>query len=155
MKNTLILSSLCAVFSITGAYAQETTEQADQKTVRKEVQVSEENGVMTVNIVTDINGTRTIETYTGVEADKKLKELEANADAETKSEEKKVIFEEKDGKKILTVKTNVNGKETVEVYEGEEAENKLKEIQSEESSTEPKVQKKIIKEEVKKEKADM
>lgn len=54
--------------------------------------------------------------------------------AQTKTEEqeirKEVEMREKNGVKVLTIKTTANGIETEEVYKGEEAEKKLAELQN-------------------------
>lgn len=100
------------------------------KEVKKEVRVENENGVKTVEIVTVSNGQETKEIYTGEEADAKLAELEAGV-VEVKEEvRKEVKMEEVDGVKKLTIRTESNGKVEEEIYMGEEADKKLKELES-------------------------
>ena len=100
------------------------------KEVKKEVRVENENGVKTVEIVTVSNGQETKEIYTGEEADAKLAELEAGV-VEVKEEvRKEVKMEEVDGVKKLTIRTESNGTVEEEIYMGEEADKKLKELES-------------------------
>lgn len=156
MKKTFILGLFA--FAITlSASAQEEGRivKKEMKSVRKEVRMEENNGVKTLTISTDENGKKTEEVYTGEEADKKLAELQASQGqaAEGKEEEirKEVKMEEVDGKKKLTIITTKGDRESMEVYEGEEAEAKLKELEAEEPKRADQVIKKKEKTVIKKE----
>ena len=60
----------------------------------------------------------------------------ASAQSEVKKEIKKEInVTEKDGEKVLTIKTTENGKTKTETFVGEKAEAKLKEMKAKESGT--------------------
>lgn len=154
MKKTLILSALFLISGLT-VMAQETeVKKAEAKKIRKEVKLEENNGIKTLTVITEDDGKVAKEVYTGAEADQKLKELEdADAGKELSDGQKKVKFEEINGKKLLTIKSIEDGKEKIEQYEGEEAEKKLKELQEVEGK-QPQ-QKKVLKEERKIEKSNM
>ncbi len=56
--------------------------------------------------------------------------------AQSKQEIKKeVCLEDKNGEKVLTIKTTTNGNTTTEVYKGAEVDEKLKEFAEEKSGT--------------------
>lgn len=129
MKNGILILSLisCVIFS-KNASAQE-----DTREVRKEVQMEKVNDEITLTIKT-IDGSKiTEEVYTGAEAEKMLAELE-------KVDEEKVIsrqevkeeinIDEENGVKRLTVRRSENGVETEEVFLGEKADQKIKEIET-------------------------
>ena len=104
-----------------------------KKEIRKEVRMEEEDGVKTLTISTDDNGVVTEEVYVGEEADAKLAELMPQMEKvseEVITEEEKIEVEvDDDGNlKSVTVKKSSNGEETIEVFEGEEAQKKLDEI---------------------------
>lgn len=151
MKKTFILGLFA--FAITlSASAQEEGRivKKEMKSVRKEVRMEENNGVKTLTISTDENGKKTEEVYTGEEADKKLAELQASQGKEEEIR-KEVKMEEVDGKKKLTIITTKGDRETMEIYEGEEAEAKLKELEAEEPKRADQVIKKKEKTVIKKE----
>jgi hypothetical protein len=136
MKKTFILG-LFAVAISTVVVAQEegrTIEKKELKTIKKEVKVEEKNGVKTLTISTDENGNKSEQIYVGEEADKKLAELNEGAVREEGEVKKEVKMEEIDGKKKLTIITKSNGNENIEVFEGEEAEAKLKELENDKPS---------------------
>jgi len=62
-----------------------------QEGVTKEVEVTEENGEKTVTITTSTQGKIRTEVYTGVDADAKLKELEAAEPGQGQIHERKVV----------------------------------------------------------------
>jgi len=106
--------------------------------IQKEVEVEEVNGIKTVTISTIENGVETKEVFVGEEAERKLAELEGKKDViseevNEESVEKKVevTIDENTKEKSVVITTTVNGEETVERYEGEEAEAKLKELEGE------------------------
>lgn len=134
MKKTgLILGSILALTIFTNCQAQ--TPKTTKKEVSKEISVEEENGVKTVTIKSTEDGKTTVETFTGKEAEAKLKELEDPA-----SEENTVAvvdgvtidvnMEEVNGVKTLTIKRTENGKTATETYTGAEADKKLKELEN-------------------------
>lgn len=135
MKKTFILGLFA--FAIVGSSLaqEERVVKKEVKEIKKEVNVEESNGVKTVTISTIENGNKTEEVYTGVEADKKLAELNESAANEgaivkEKSIEKEVKVEEVDGVKKLTIITKQDGRETIEVFEGAEADAKIKELEN-------------------------
>ena len=106
--------------------------------IQKEVEVEEVNGIKTVTISTIENGVETKEVFVGEEAERKLAELEGKKDViseevNEESVEKKVevTVNENTKEKSVVITTTINGEETVEQYEGEEAESKLKELEGE------------------------
>ena len=113
--------------------------------IRKEVRMEEENGVKTLTISTDENGTKTEEVFVGAEADKKMAEMESGMDGslsnpKLEGDSKKIkesveVEINDDGKnKKVTIKKSSNGKETIEIYEGAEADEKIKELENEAGS---------------------
>jgi hypothetical protein len=131
MYKKLLLSIIAvAAFGI-GAQAQEKikTETKEHKDIKKEVRMEDKDGEKVLTIVTEENGKRTEEVYKGEEADKKLEELMSQHKEGKSKETMEVKMEEVDGKKKLTIITKKDGKESIEVYEGEEADKKLKELE--------------------------
>jgi len=111
----------------------------------KEVNVTDENGVKTVTIKTTEDGKTTTESFTGKEAEAKLKELESGeqvmetelvVEAGPDDVVKTINMEDINGVKTLTVSTTIGGKTTTETYAGEEADKKLKELENEQPKTE-------------------
>lgn len=153
MKKTIILSILSIALFSGSSFGQEAPKKERQvmkkelKSIKKEVKMEEENGEKVLTIVTDENGQVTEEVYEGEAADQKMKEM--NEAKEKSSETEKTVevkMEDVDGKKKLTLITKEKGKETIEVFEGEEAEAKLKEIENSELE-DKRTNKKIVKEE--------
>lgn len=106
--------------------------------IQKEIEVEEVNGIKTVTISTIENGVETKEVFVGEEAERKLAELEGKKDViseevNEESAEKKVevTVDENTKEKNVVITTTINGEETVERYEGGEAEEKLKELEGE------------------------
>ncbi len=113
----------CAILLGTGCFAQ-------SEEIRKEVRMEEENGVKTLYITTTTKGVTTEEVFTGAAADAKLaEEMDGRGMEETVSKE--VMVTEENGEKVVTIITSTQGKIRTEVYTGEEAEAKLKELQVE------------------------
>lgn len=134
MKKTgLILGSLLAVVVFTNCQAQ--TPKTTKKEISKEISVEEENGVKKLTIKSTEDGKTTVETYTGKEAEAKLKELEdpaseANTVAVVDGITIDVNMEEVNGVKTLTINRTENGKTSTETYMGAEADKKLKELEN-------------------------
>ena len=109
------------------------------------VEVDNENGEKEITVTTNEDGEEKVETYKGKEADEYLEKMEDehsininidsdsdfdsdgdnvwihSEDFDTKNIEKKIDVKIEDGVKKVTIKTTKDGKETVEVYEGDEA----------------------------------
>jgi len=133
MKKTLLVAIMFAGFVSGGAIAQEKTKKGGEKEVRMEVV----NGVKTLTIKSSEKGYPEEQIYTGEAAEKKLAELEAE---EVKNKKTiKVKMTEVEGKKQLQVITTENGVESIETFEGEAADAKLKEMESSESPKRKKV----------------
>jgi len=159
MKRTILFTLFTSLLSA-GLYAQVETEikTSENKTssnhVKKEVKMTNENGVKKLTITTDNNGVVSEEVYEGEAAEEKLADLQrSNPNAGDKGETMEVKMTEVNGQKQLKIIKRKDGKESVEVYEGEEAEKKLKELEAGENSS--KKQKVIVKEKKKIEKSDM
>ncbi|MBU2018797.1 MAG: hypothetical protein KJ941_04045 [Bacteroidetes bacterium] len=163
MKN--LLATFAFLLFVLPAFSQ-----SGKKELKKEVSVEEVNGVKKLKVTTTENGKTTIENFEGAAADQKLEELQKESEemkkkmatkkmtvekqgSSSKTTEniekgktKEVRMEEKDGVKTLTVKTVENGLEKIEVYKGQEAEEKLKQIESEKTPEgTKKTQTKVIK----------
>lgn len=121
----------CALIASVSTYAQteKTEKKVEKKEVRKEVKLEEDNGVKTLTITTKTGGVVTNEVYTGADADKKLKEMESAESMENKEISEDVDVTVENGVKTLRIKRNENGKVTEEVYTGEDADKKLKEME--------------------------
>lgn len=141
MKNILILLSL-HVAVVGSVYAQE--QQIEHKRT-KEVEVIEEQGEKKLIIRTSENGRVTEEVYTGLEADKKLEELNAEMPEAKEQVKQDIRLEMLNGKKTLTIRSTKDGVTTEEVFEGEKADQKMKELGIEEP--EQKLVPKVIKKE--------
>lgn len=137
-KTSLILGTLLALGIFTNCQAQ--TSKTTRKEISKEISVEDENGVKRVIIKSTEDGKTTVETFTGKEAEAKLKELEELEELEDPASEENtaavvgdiiidVNMEEVNGVKTLTVKRTENGKTATETYTGAEAETKLKELE--------------------------
>jgi len=124
----------CALIASVSTYAQtekkeKKVDKVERKEVRKEVKLEEENGVKTLTITTKTGGVVTNEVYTGADADKKLKEMEEAGNLENKEVSEDVDVTIENGVKTLKIKRNENGKITEELYTGEDADKKLKEME--------------------------
>ncbi len=118
-------------FAGSNAVAQEN----EVETRRKEIRVENNNGNKKVTIIQGENGKITKEEYTGKDADKKLKEIKKeNKTKEVNTNVETVHFENINGKKKLKVTRIQNGEVTEDVFEGEEAEKKLQELQEKKTS---------------------
>jgi hypothetical protein len=145
-RSTLLATFVVCMLSGT-SFAQEEVKK-EMRSIKKEVRIEEENGVQTVTITTDENGVKTEEVFTGEEAEKKMAEMapEPPKLSTTKGMEQRVevnVEQQANDKKVTITKTS-NGTETVEVYEGEEAETKLKELESETGTQFSGEEKKIV-----------
>lgn len=149
-KILLTVICLCTLGLVT---AQEQGEKNVE--IKKEAKVEMINGEKTLTIVTTTNGKEETETYTGDEVDKKLAELDAeaekaqeemkndpsrkvvvkkekkNGEKRTSEIKKEVNVTEENGEMILTIKTTENGQVKEEIFKGEAAKKKLKELESE------------------------
>lgn len=115
-----------------------------KKEIKKEVKLEESKGEKVLTITTDENGNVTEEIYKGEAADKKMAEMNQETITEKTTEDIKV--EDVNGEKTVTITKRTNDKETVEVLKGEAAEEKLKEMESSEvSSDQPVSSKKTVK----------
>lgn len=136
-----IVLSVFVYLALAGSlFAQE--EQIARK-VTKEVELLDENGVKKLIIRTNDNGKLTEEVFTGEEADKKLAEL--NAEMPIEQEKQDIRVEILNGKKTLTIRSTKDGITSEEVFEGEKADQKMKELGIEDP--EPKLVPKVIKKE--------
>ena len=127
MKKQLLLSG---VFLMLTAISFGQQKEVQKREVMQKVKMTEENGQKKLIVKTNDNGTITEEVYVGDEADKKLEEIQGNH-TEIKEDQKtvEVKMEEVNGEKKLTVIENKGGVKTEEVYVGEEADQKLKELE--------------------------
>lgn len=145
---TLLAGFLVCLFSGTTFAQGEQQVVKEMRNIKKEVRIEEENGVQTLTISTDENGVKTEEVYTGEEAEKKMEEMSLGAPTKKvvkeKEERVEVNVEQQANDKKVTIKKTSNGAETVEVYEGEEADKKLKELESETGTAFDGSEKKIV-----------
>ena len=138
MKTKSLLLATLSICLITGsAFGQERAEvkkevKTVKKEIRKEVRMEEDGGVRTLTISTDENGVKSEEIYTGYEAEMKMAEIAPETGSSNEVEQRVMVKvdEQANDKKVTITKTS-NGKEIIEVYEGEEAEAKLKELETE------------------------
>lgn len=143
------ISLLAATFVCTllgTSFAQERKEvKKEMRNIKKEVRIEEENGVQTLTITTDENGVKTQEVFVGEEAEKKMAELVPGAArAEEIDENIEVNVEQQANDKKVTIKKTSHGNETIEVFEGEEADKKLKELEGETGTKFDGSEKKIV-----------
>ena len=124
-KVTIILACLFVTVIAGNSIAQEKKEKHE---IRKEVRMEDENGKKVLTIITTENGKVTEEVYEGSAADEKLKEFQRNDKVELKEERQEVKVEVIKGKTTLTITTTSGTNVNEEVYVGEEAENKIKEM---------------------------
>lgn len=127
MKKQLLLSGVFLMLA-TISFGQQ--KEVQKREVMQKVKMTEENGQKKLIVKTNDNGTITEEVYVGDEADKKLEEIQGSH-KELKEDQKtvEVKMEEVNGEKKLTVIENKGGVKTEEVYVGEEADIKLKELE--------------------------
>ncbi len=121
-----------------------------QEDVRKEVRMEDENGVKTLYIITTTKGNTTEEVYTGEEAEAKLAEL-MDGRGQTEEVKKEIEVTEEDGVKTVTIITSTSGKMRKEVYTGEEADAKLKELENAEKGHVEIQERKVVKKEIEEE----
>ena len=117
--------------------------------VKKEVIVEDENGEMKLIVRTTSGTNISEETYTGDEAKSKLAEFENNQGQETTlvtETDEEISINEVDGQRELRIKTTENGVVKEEVYTGEEAEKKIKELEETKTfrTTEKRVEKRKV-----------
>lgn len=110
----------------------------DGKIVNVTVEVEDENGEKKVTVTTNEDGEEKVETYEGKEADEYLDKMESENEMiieidvdsdfdDGDSIKKDVKIEVNDGVKKITETITENGKKSVKIYEGDEAEQYLKE----------------------------
>lgn len=147
------------ITGIFGLFLLPAVAQTPKKEVKKEVNVNMEqvNGKKILTVTTTTDGVKKVEKFEGDAADQKIQELENEAKGmQAKMADKKVTVTKKgsqtetnqvikenimkevkvedvDGVKTLTIKTIENGKESIEVFKGKEAEEKIKQLNSEKS----------------------
>ncbi len=133
---TIFVSAIGLLLVLNTACSQNDDKRSTE--IQKEVKVENVNGVKTVTITTIENGVKTKEAFTGEEADRKLAELEGekkSSSEETTEEEveKKieVSVDEETGAKKVVITKRTNGNDSVELYEGSEAEEVLHELEGE------------------------
>lgn len=137
MKTAIIFTGLLTGLFLSGSCSAQEPK-TTKKEITKEISVTDENGEKKVTITTTEDGKTSTETYTGKEAEARLKELESGEDISVRVETEEqpaaisrdVLMKEIDGEKVLTVTTTENGKTSTETYKGAEAETKLKELEN-------------------------
>ena len=142
-KITLICSLLTMMVTLSNCNAQ--SGKTVKQELTKEVNVTDENGVKTVTIKITEDGKTTTESFSGKEAEAKLKELESGeqvmetelvVEAGPDDVVKTINMEDINGVKTLTVSTTIGGKTTTETFTGVDADKKLKELEKEQPATE-------------------
>ena len=128
MKNITTILTCLLITAVSGT----SFAQTEKKTMKKEVRMEVVNGKKVLTIETVIAGKLETETFTGADADAKMAELQKNEKMNLEGEKKEVKVEKIDGKTTLTIKTTNNGKESVEVYTGAEAEKRINEMEGKE-----------------------
>ena len=127
MKKQILLSGIFLLIC-TISFGQQ--KEVQKQEIKKEVEMTEENGQKKLVIKTEENGKVTEEVYKGKEAEQKLAELKGeHKELGTDERTLEVKMEEVNGEKKLTVIENKEGVTEEKVYVGEEAEQKLKEYQ--------------------------
>ncbi len=146
MKKALTIGTFLLVSTLTmNVMAQE----KNSIEVKKEVIIEDENGEMKLIIRTTSGTMSSQEVYTGEEAKAKLAEIDNNQEQETslvKETDEEILINEVDGQRELRIKTTENGVVKEEVYIGEAAEKKIKEL--EETKTVKTTEKRIEKRKV-------
>lgn len=130
MKAIIIISASLIIAGFSSISFGQNKVKEVRKEIRKEVRMEDENGKKVLTISTTENGITEEEVFEGRAAEEKLKELELGNKSVTAEESKKVQVEVIDGKKSIKITTIRNGKETIEKYSGEEAEEKLKQLET-------------------------
>jgi hypothetical protein len=134
-RNSIGAMAVCLI-TIT-ACAQEREEVPTQLTsISKEVRMEIEDGVKTMTITTTENGTKTEEVFVGDAAEAKMEEINSGTgtetttlpDGESMEETIEIDVTEVDGVSVVTIVSTVGGVETIEVYQGAEADKKLEEL---------------------------
>lgn len=132
---TVFAAFIVCILSGTSFAQGEREVKKEMRSIKKEVRMEEENGVQTLTITTDENGVKTEEVFTGEEAELKMAEMAPEnpklKGSEEMEENVEVNVVQQANDKKVTIKKTSNGIETVEVYEGEVAENKLRELENE------------------------
>jgi len=156
MKKTILFISAVTFLLISGnTFAQEERTVSNKKelqSVQKEINVEEVEGVKTLTITTTTNGVVEKEVYTGTDADAKMAEIKSEMEVSGEEKQIEVKVEVVEGVTYMKIKTTENGEVTIEEFEGEAAEKKIKELGVEEPPAKEK--KIIIKEEKKVEKSN-
>lgn len=75
MKKSVLLFGIAVATSVIVASCGESEA---KKEIRQEVRMENENGEKTLTVKTEIDGNKTEDVYTGKQAEKKLKEIEAS-----------------------------------------------------------------------------
>lgn len=101
MKYTTLAILMFSIFFHTNAQAQ--TEK--QQEIRKEIKVTQENGVTTLIILTTENGKTRTETYKGADADALLEEMEKGMPKESGTKSSVKVYP--DGRKEIRVEQHV------------------------------------------------
>ncbi|MGB0914596.1 MAG: hypothetical protein ACPGVI_00925 [Crocinitomicaceae bacterium] len=120
---TLLCATVFVLCNATQSYSQEKKQE-----IRKEFKMEEVNGKKKLTIVTTDNGKVTEEVLEGEAAEAKLAELMQQQPLVQEEIKQEVDVIEHDGKKTVTILTTKNGTTTKEVYTGNDAEKKLKEL---------------------------
>ena len=131
----LYRSIAVAVFGILSFNASSQVNKEEKREVKKEVIMKETEGEKVMTISTNENGKVTEETYKGVEADKKMNELQQESAVSVQKVREEVKVEQVNGEKVVTIVRNIDGKETVEVLKGEAADAKIKEMEAQGKAT--------------------
>ena len=149
MKQLTLICTALFLF----CFSPEINAQGKKKEVRKEFKMEEIDGKKKLTIITNDNGDITEEVLLGEAAEAKLAELMQHNPIEQKEIKKEIDVREHDGKKTVTILTTENGKTTKEVFTGNEAEKKLKELGTiEETQEKIVVEETVIKKEKKRKK---
>lgn len=153
--STLIVALTLCVLSCSAFGQEQTGVKKEKRSITKEVRIEEENGVKTLKISTDENGIKTEEIFIGEAADKKMAEMLPEMNSSKEIEQRVDVRVDKIGNdKKVTITKSSNGEETVNVFEGEAADQKLKELENETGTDFSGEEKRIVveKKEVRKEK---
>ena len=125
MKNQLYTAVLVFLLPVS-AVAQQ------KKEVKKsiEVEVVKENESTKVHVKTNENGVVKEEVFVGEEAEKKVEEIRGRYKAEEEDDKRvEVKVEVINDKKVMTVTETSSGNTSVKVYQGDEVDRKLKEME--------------------------
>lgn len=100
--------------------------QEKQHEVIKEIKMEETDGKKVLTITTIDNGIKTEEVLIGAAAEARLAELQRENVIEQVKEE--ITVEDKNGVRTLSINRTINGETKTEVFVGEEADKRLKEM---------------------------